>query len=98
MTQALPTTPTRPWGRRVVAFVVPFVAAPFVTTGLFRLDVPLLAAYLLSALVVPAVLFLVPRPDSRWLAAGWFTGCIAFAMFLLWLFSVIGSGMAEFGS
>lgn len=98
MTQALPTPSIRRWGRRVVAFVVPFVVAPFATTGLFRLDIPMLGAYLLCALVVPAVLFLVPRPDSRWLAAGWLAGCMADAVFMLWLFSVWGSGMADFGS
>ena len=88
----------RTWGRRVLALMVAFTAAPFATTGMWRLDIPTWGVALLCTLVAPGLLLMVPRPHSRWLAAGWIAGCVADAVFLLWLFSVWGSGMAEFGS
>ena len=74
------------------------MAAPFVTAGLFRLDIASWGVAMLCALVVPAVLILAPKQDSRWLAIGWIAGCVTDALFLVWLLSVWGSGMAEFGS
>ena len=91
-------TSARLWGRRTAAVASAFAAAPLAITGMWRLGLPTWAVALLCALVVPALLLAVPRPESRWLAVGWLAGCVADAAFTLWLFSVVGEGLADFGS
>ncbi len=72
------------------------IAVPFAVTGLFRAGASNAAAAAVCA-VVFAALVAARKQLTRWAAAGWALGCVAYAIALVLLLRTVGTGLERIG-
>ncbi len=82
--------------RLPMSALLALIAVPFAVTGLFRAGASNAAVAAVCA-VVFAALVVKRKPLTRWAAAGWVLGCVAYAIALALLFQAVGTGLEQIG-
>ena len=81
--------------RDAFLFIFGLLLAPFVSTGLFRILPTSMPLWVPWALLLALAACLTSSGRTRPLGLGLGAGTLAFAVFMLWLFSVMGDGLSR---
>jgi hypothetical protein len=79
----------------VFLFIFGLLLAPFASTGLSRILPDSLPLWLPAVLLLALAAGLTSSGRTRPLGLGLGAGTLAFAVFMLWLFTVMGDSLAE---